>query len=473
MPDPEQPETPAPGPEPVDLLVRAGFLYPVDGISDVVPDGEVAVRDGLIVHAGPAMPEGRWAPRHRVERPTHALLPGFVNAHCHTASTVFRSQTDDGAGGGALYSIAFRGEARVEDDDWRRLAVLGTVEMIRAGITTLNDFWYAPDVMAEVALATGLRVEVATEIVDVDKAGLAAGDYTRVAAIGERTLRRGVEVARRWHGQGEGLVTARLGPHATDTCSAGLLREVAAEARDLGVGLHCHVAQSRQEAETIRAAHGLGPVAWLAEIGVLGPDWVLAHLTFADAADRAAVAEAGAGYAHCATIYPRRGVYPDLLAIREAGVRTGLATDWMLNDPWEAMRSALNAVRMRAGRHDALGTAEALEMATAGAAEAMGMGARIGRLTPGREADMILVDLDQPHLQPFYGEPASLVYYARAADVRWSFVRGRAVMRDGEIAGVDVEAALHAVKARAPHLGAMMRALGGVSRLPPCPCGMH
>lgn len=463
----------APRPEPVDLLVRAGFLYPVDGVHDVIPDGEVAVRDGVIVHAGPARPDGHWAARERIDRPSHACLPGFVNCHCHTASTVFRSQTDDGAGGGALYGIAFRGEARIEDADWRRLAVLGTAEMIRSGITTLNDFWYAPDAMAEIALATGLRMEIATEIVDLDKSGLADGDYTRDTRIGERTLRRGVDVARRWHGAGDGLVTARLGPHATDTCSGGLLCEVAAEARALGVGLHCHVAQSRQEAEVIRAAHGVGPAAWLAKLGVLGQDWVLAHLTFADAADRAAVAEAGAGYAHCATIYPRRGVYPELTAIRAEGIRTGLATDWMLNDPFEAMRNALNAVRLREGTHQALSTGQALEMATAGAAEVMGMGARIGRLTTGREADMILVDLDQPHLQPFYGEPASLVYYARAADVRWSFVRGRVVMREGEIPGIDVAAALQDVKVRATHFGAMMRELGGASRLPACPCGTH
>jgi len=351
--------------------------------------------------------------------------------------------------------------------------VLGCAEMIRAGVTTLNDFWYAPDAMAETALATGLRVELATEIVDVDKARLAGGDYARDPALGERLLRQGADVARRWHGAGDGLITARLGPHATDTCSGGLLREAAAEARRLGVGLHCHVAQSRQEVEAIRRDHGTGPAAWLAALGVLGPDWVLAHLTFADAADRAAVADAGAGYAHCATIYPRRGVYPDLTAIRGQGIRTGLATDWMLNDPFEAMRGALNATRLRAGRHDALTTAEALAMATAGSADAMGMARKIGRLVPGMEADMILVDLDQPHLQPFYGEVASLVYYARAGDVRSAIVRGRVVMRDGEIPGIDVDRALAEVKARAPHLGTLMRELGGISGLAPCPCGAH
>jgi 5-methylthioadenosine/S-adenosylhomocysteine deaminase len=93
-----------------------------------------------IVYAGTSRPRGHWEVREHIDRPSHELLPGFVNCHCHTASTVFRSQTDDGAEGGALYSIAFRGESRIADEDWRRLAVLGTVEMIRAGFTTLNDF---------------------------------------------------------------------------------------------------------------------------------------------------------------------------------------------------------------------------------------------------------------------------------------------------------------------------------------------
>ena len=95
------------------------------------------------------------------------------------------------------------------------------------------------------------------------------------------------------------------------------------------------------------------------------------------------------------------------------------------------------------------------------------VGAEVGQAVGG------VVEIDQPHLQPFYGEPTSLVYYVRAADVRWSIVSGRVVMRDGEIPGLDTGSLLADVKARAPHLGAMMRDLGGASRLPPCPCGMH
>lgn len=458
--------------ETVELLVRPEWLFPLDGETESLRGGEVAVSNGLIVYAGPARPGG-WDAKEVVDAPGCALLPGFVNCHCHTASTIFRAQSEDGEGGRALYTVAFRGEGVVAPGDWARLANLGTAEMARAGITTLNDFWYAPDAMGAAALATGLRMQLATEIVDVDKNRIADADYTRFPETGARTLRAGVEAAQRWHGRANGRITARIGPHAVDTVSEGLFRECVAEARSNGWGLHTHAAQSPQEAAVIREAHGCGPVKWLADLGLLGPDWVLAHLTFAGEDDIDAAASADAAYAHAAAIYPRRGVFPDLPGIRARGIRAGFATDWLQNDPFEGMRVMLGATRIKAGSHQALTSLEALEMATAGAAEVMGLGDRIGRLTPDREADMILVDLDRAHIQPFYGTAASLVWHARADDVVRSWVRGEAVLADGAVRGIDEAAALAAVQERLVHFGDQLRALGGSVRTAPCPCGGH
>lgn len=456
----------------VDLLIRAGWLFPVDGVSDSIRDAEVAVRDGRIVYAGPRKAVG-WIAGEVIDAPDSALMPGFVNCHCHAASTVFRAQTEDGEGGRALYTVAFRGEGLIEPEDWARMAKLGVIEMAKAGITTLNDFWYAPDAMGEAALATGLRMQLATEIVDVDKNRVAAGDYTRLPDVGARTLRGGVAAAERWHGQGDGLITARLGPHAIDTVSEGLFRECVAEARTRGWGLHTHAAQSPQEVSVIREAHGCGPVAWLAELGLLGNDWVLAHLTLADDADLDAAAQYDIGYAHAASIYPRRGAYPDLQGARSRRIRTGMASDWLLNDPFEIMRVMLCAARLKAGDYTALTSLEALELATAGAADAMGLGDRIGRISAGYEADMILVDLNQPHMQPFYGTATSLVWHARASDITRSWVRGKPVLMDGQVGSLDESAALADLRARVDHLGDQIRSLGGIARTAACPCGAH
>lgn len=456
----------------VDLLVEAQFLYPMTEGMPVIEGAEVAIKADRIVYAGPARPSGTWQPKRRIDARAHAVMPGFVNAHCHAASVVFRSQTDDPPGGITLYTIGFRGEPQITPPEWHDLARVGALDMVKAGITTINDIYFEPDGLAEACSAIGLRAQLCDEIFDVKKENLASGDYTRYPAVGEARLARSVEFTRRWHGAADGRITTRLGPHAVDTCAPELHRAIAAEARRLGVGLHIHAAQSAREVEVVKAMYGKSSLEHLAAHGILGPDVVLAHLTFASLEDLDAVRDAGARYAHCATIYPRRGVYPAVPDIRARGITMGLATDWMMNDPFEAMRNLINALRLRTGRVDAMTTADALWFATLGSARVLGLDADIGSLEVGKKADLILLHLERPHLEPFYADPASIVYYARASDVVTSIVDGRVIMEDRKVVGMDEPQALSAARRHVPRFSALMKGLGGVSRLG-CPCGSH
>ena len=460
-------------PRVVDLLIQAGFLYPMTPGCPVIEGAEVAIVADRIVYAGAAQPAGTWAPARSIDARAHAVLPGFVNAHCHTASIVFRSQTDDPPGGITLYTIGFRGEPRIAAEEWHDLAHVGALDMVKAGITTINDIYFSPDGLAAAVEATGLRAQLCDEIFDVDKEQLASGDYTRYPRVGEARLKASVEFTRAWQGRAQGRIATRLGPHAVDTCAPEFHREIAAEARRLGVGLHIHAAQSAREVEVVKTMYGRSSLEHLASLGVMDADTVLAHLTFASAADLDAVRDAGARYAHCPTIYSRRGVYPDVPAVRARGIAMGFATDWMMNDPFEGMRNALNALRLKTGRVDALTTAEALWFATMGSAQALGLDAQIGSLEAGKKADLILVHLERPHLAPFYGDAASLVYYARAADVVMSIVDGRVIMEDRRVVGLDETDMLAKARRHLPRLSDLMRELGGVTRLGSCPCGGH
>jgi len=458
-------------PEPVDLLIGADFLYPMRTDGEIVMGGEVAVRADRIVYAGPRKDTGFWAPRRKISGSGKAVLPGFVNCHSHAGSIIFRSQSDDGAGGAALYQVAFRGEKNITAQQWRDLAVVGTLDMIKAGITTINDIWYEPEALAEACVQSGLRAQIAYKVFDVKLENLHADDYTRHPAIGEQRLRRGVDMVETWHGQHNGLISGRIGPHATDTCSPGLHREAGAEARRLGVGRHTHVAQSKGEVDYIFAQHGKGPAEYLRDLGELDENTVIAHLTFASDADLDAVRETGARYAHCSTIYPRRGVYPDIPAIDDRNLTWGLATDWMMNDPFEAMRNAMNALRLLQGRHDAFTSRQAMWRATAGSAAVLGLQGSVGELAAGYKADLIQIDLEQPHLAPFYGDYSSIAYYARASDVVTSVIDGQVVMEGRKVAGLDEAAALVALKRHLPEWGDLVRALGGVAHRGLCPCG--
>jgi 5-methylthioadenosine/S-adenosylhomocysteine deaminase len=145
----------------------------------------------------------------------------------------------------------------------------------------------------------------------------------------------------------------------------------------------------------------------------------------------------------------------------------------MMNDPFEGMRNALNALRLRSGRVEALTTAEALWFATVGSAGVLGLDHEIGTLEVGKKADLIVIDLERPHLQPFYADVASLVYYARAGDVVTSIVDGRVIMEDRRIVGLDEATMLANARRHLPRFSALLRRLGGVSRLGECPCGAH
>lgn len=431
--------------ENIDLLVQADVLFPMTGSmtgeDDILLGGEVAIRGNRIVYAGPAKPQGTWAPAKTISGNGKAVLPGFVNCHSHAASIVFRSQSDDGAGGAALYTVAFRAEKDITPEQWHDLARVGVIDMIKAGITTINDIWYEPEALASACVKAGLRAQIAQKIFDVRLEELYRQDYTRYPKEGEQRLRRGVELVENWPStadcKADGLITGRIGPHASDTCSMALHKEAAAEARRLGVGCHTHLAQSPGEVDFINNHHGKGPAQYLADIGVLDENSVVAHLTFASQGDLDAVKEAGAGYAHCSTIYPRRGVYPDIPSIDSRGIPWGLATDWMMNDPFEAMRNAMNALRLRQGSYQAFSSKQALTRVTTGSATVIGLQDDIGKLATGMKADLIQIDLDQAHLAPFYADYASIAYYARAGDVVTSVIDGKPVMENRRVLGID------------------------------------
>lgn len=451
----------------IDLLVRADYLYPMSEGLPIVTDGEVAIAQGRILHAGPRRPEGTWHARETLSGRGRAVLPGLVNGHTHVSDLLFRGQMDDNSGVANLYTIAFQIEKDVTPDEWHAMARLGCVDMLRAGVTTVHDMMYSPESLARAVEESGIRAIIADTIYDVPMAELKDGRYEHDAAAGERRLRDQVDFAARWLGKADGRITTRIAPHATDTCSADLLRAARAEATRLGIGMHLHGAQSPREVAYIKAAHGCGPIEFLRDIGLLAPDVGVAHLSFATDADFDAMRETGAAYLHCPTVYARKGRYPRLEAAMARDLPTAFATDWLMNDPWEGMRFAMNAMRLKLADPDVLPAAQALSFHTIDAARALGLGDEIGSLEPGKRADLIMLDLERTHLQPFHGAYTALLWYAKSTDVVTSVVDGRIVLRDGHTTLLGEEEVIADVQARAPAWRERLMALGVPTVIPP------
>src|ERR1700733_3070717 len=261
------------------------------------------------------------------------------------------------------------------------------------------------------------------------------------------------------HWQGDPLIHAAVAPHSVYTVSADSLRAAAALARKYHAPIVIHVSETKKEVDDSRAAHGVSPVAWLDQLGVLGPDVVAAHCIWIDAADIALLAKSQAGCVHnpSSNMMLASGVAP-LQAMLGAGVRLGLGTDGPAgsnNDlnMMEEMDLAAKLQKITRMDPQALGAKQAVEMATIGGARALHMENEIGSLEVGKKADLIVISLDEANAVPLYDVYSQIVYALKASDVQDTIIGGRIVMQNGRLLTLDKTPIL----AKARELGAQVK----------------
>ena len=368
-------------------VLSADWVVPVE--SPPIRDGAVAIGDdGRIVSVGLVSELGAG------ERfPDAVIFPGFVNAHTHLEYAAYAG-FGDGLSFGPWIALHVERKSRIEFEEMEAIARLGALECLRSGITTVGDCSFSG--AAAIACADlGLGAIVYLEVFGTD--------LERFERIRER-----VETAFR------DRVRLGVSPHAPYTCTLDLYAACA----ELDLPIATHLAESEAETEFLRTGEGtwqafaemlvppLGTtgIRALADAGLLGPHVLAAHCVQADAAEIELLAANDVAVAHCprSNGYLGCGVAP-LHALREAGVRVGIATDSPASTPsfdmFDEMRAAIIGARARERRPDALSTSDALELATLGGARALGLDAEIGSLAPGKWADLTILSLAAtPHL---------------------------------------------------------------------------
>jgi cytosine/adenosine deaminase-related metal-dependent hydrolase len=241
-----------------------------------------------------------------------------------------------------------------------------------------------------------------------------------------------------------------VSPSQIDTCTPDLIRESHAEARRRGLPWQIHAAQSTVEFHEITRRHGVSPIQWLESLGVLDEASIIGHCIFLDdyprnawhsARDLDILARNGVSVAHCPTVFMRRGIaMQDFGRYRRAGVTMALGTDTYPHNMLEEMRAAAYAARLMAQNPRTMNSGDLFEAATTAGARALGR-SDIGRLAPGCKADIVMVDLDHPMMQPRRDPVRSLIYAAAERAVRRVFVDGRVVVDGGEVVAFDYPAA--------------------------------
>jgi 5-methylthioadenosine/S-adenosylhomocysteine deaminase len=408
----------------VDLIVSGGIVVTMDGERAIVPDGSVAVKGDSIVAVGPrAEIEGRYKGAQVIDARGRLVLPGFINGHTHVPMTLFRGLHDDVTLNDWLYKYIFPAEAKNVNEEFVRWGTkLAAAEQIRAGVTTFADMYYFEDAIAEETKKAGMRGVLGETFIDFPAPDNKSN--AEMMAYTEKFLKR-------W--QGDALIHAAPAPHSIYTCSKKTIQDAAALAKKYHAPLLMHVSEMKKEWEDSEKANGMSPVAYLDEIGVLGPDLVAAHCIFVDAADWKLLAERQVGCVH----NPSSNMM----------IAVGLGTDGPAgsnNDLnlMEEIDLAAKLAKISKMNPLALNAKAVVEMATIDGARALHMEKEIGSLEAGKKADLILISLDEPNAVPMYDVYAQIAYSLKGSDVETVVIGGRVVMRDRKLLTVDEGAVL-------------------------------
>ncbi|MFC3959038.1 amidohydrolase [Halovivax cerinus] len=364
---------------------------------------------------------------------TDALVtPGFVNGHCHVAMTLLRGYADDKPLDAWLSEDIWPAEAELTPEAIEAGAELGLLEMVRAGITGFADMYFEMDRVADAVDRAGVRARLGHGVISVGK------DHEDAREDAET----GLEFARAFDGAADGRVRTAFMPHSLTTVSEAIYEEFVPKARDAGVPIHLHANETNDEVTPIVEEHGVRPLEYARELGLLEPGDFLAHGVHVDETEISLLAETGAGVIHCpaSNMKLASGMAP-VQALLDAGVTVGLGTDGAASNNdlslLDEARDAAMIGKLAADDAAAVAAADVVEMATAGSAEAIGLPA--GRLETGAPADLAVIDLSGPHLTPHHDLVSHLAYAAAASDVRHTVCDGRVLMRDRDVRTLDAD----------------------------------
>jgi 5-methylthioadenosine/S-adenosylhomocysteine deaminase len=416
-------------------------------ILTILPDdakvSTVYIKDGVIAALDEA-PAG-FAADKTILGSGKLLMPGLVNAHTHVYMTLFRNCADDLTFNDWLFGRILPLEDKLTPEDCTWATLLGITEMLSAGTTVFSTMDFFLDATAEAVKASGMRAVLSRGLV---------GGRDNVEG-GQKRLQEAFDAIEKWKGNEN--ITFMIAPHAPYTCDDSYQTEVAREAERLGLRIHTHISESKSEVETIRAQYGCTPPELMDRCGLLTDRTVAAHCVHVTDSDIELLAKRGVSVVTnpASNLKLANGVAP-VVKMRKAGVSVALGTDGASSNNALNMFRELGLLSIlhkgTSGDPQAVTAREALDIATKNGAKALGLDS-VGEIKVGYKADLAILDLDRPNMQPL-GEPvAALCYSANGSEVETVIVGGELLLENRRFTTIDLEKVQHETKRICERIG--------------------
>ena len=414
----------------VDLVLTGRWLVSMDS-EPLQEDGiSVAIAGSRIAEIGPNL-ASKYPQAELLTCPQGLIMPGLINSHSHAAMSCFRGLADDLPLMDWLTQHIFPREAQLTEEIVYQSTLLSICEMIKSGTTCFNDMYLFTKEVARAATDAGMRVWIGEGFFDFPSP--CYGELENGFTYAEELFTTYKESE---------LITITVTPHAVYTCSPPLLQRAAALAESKQALLHIHLAETKTEVSGCTELYGCSPVQHLEQLGLLNERVIIAHGVHVSPEEIALLAKRKVKVAHCpeSNMKLASGIAP-VQAMLYQGLTVGIGTDGSASnndvDMFSEMSTAAKLQKVRDLDPTALKAEAALQAATMGGAALLRAEAEIGSIKVGKKADLIMLDMNQPHLTPCYHPISHLVYAAKGGDVLHSVINGQIVMRDRQLTTLD------------------------------------
>jgi len=418
---------------PVDHIICGDYVLPMDQSFTVIEKGAVAIKGNKILDVGSSGEiSGKYIAGKISVGEGKAVLPGFINTHTHAAMVYFRGIADDLPLTDWLNNHIWPAENRWLSPPFVSDAVeLACLEMLKGGITTYNDMYFFEDAAGESSKRIGMRAVLGSGILDFPSVSAQSTD---------EYLQNAKQFVKNWHD--DELITPCIAPHALYTCGPDTLKKSKALAEILNVPLHIHLSETQWEVGEVMARYHKRPVEYLADIGFLDESVLAAHCIWLHDNEIDLLAKHNVGVSHCmeSNLKLASGFAP-VVSMLTAGVKISFGTDGAASNNdlniLSEMSTTAKVHKALSNNPTVLDAKTALLMATRWGAEVLGLGHAIGSIEQGKIADIIIMNLDTPHLTPLYNIYSHIVYAAMASDVEAVMVNGKMVINDRKLLTAD------------------------------------
>ena len=415
-----------------DILIHNGTILTMDEHGTVILDGFLCISGDKISYIG-KNDKAQINAEREMDAEGGLILPGLINSHTHAAMTLFRGLADDLPLMEWLNGYIFPVEKRMNGDFVKAGALLACAEMIMSGTTTFCDMYLFEEEVANAAKESGMRCLAGEVLYDFPSPNYGAVEngftYTE-------------DLINRW--ENDPLINIAVEPHSVFTCSEKLLLKANELALEKDVPLILHLAETRQELIEVEKKFGKRPAQHLKDLGILGPHLILDHCVYINESEMALLSENNVCVVHNpeSNMKLASGIapVPEMIA---KGITVGLGTDGCASnnnlDLFGEMDMAAKLHKVNRLDPTVMDAKTVIDMTTKKGAKVLGLENNIGSLEVGKKADLIVIDINKPHLTPMYNPYSHIVYAANGHDVKSSVIDGRIVMEDRKLLTLDVE----------------------------------